>query len=128
LCIKSEDASQKEQPSSDAITSGIRDTRLSCLKAVLGGALLSKTPLFTTLFPNRSIDESFEAASNPMVNNQMSLLRIHLCYLQEKLCISGSGFDLGTQTLRIDLCVWMCRRWQPHRAMESALLCAPMKS
>jgi hypothetical protein len=94
LCIKSEDASQKEQPSSDAITSGIRDTRLSCLKAVLGGALLSKTPLFTTLSPNRSIDESFEAASNPMVNNQMSLLRIHWCYLQEKTLYSGVALIL----------------------------------
>jgi len=77
LCIKSEDASQKEQSSSDAITSCITDTRLSCLKSILGGALLGKTPVFTTLFPNRSIDESFEDVFNPMVNKKMRLLRIH---------------------------------------------------
>jgi hypothetical protein len=74
LCIKSEDASQKGQSSSDAITSCIRDTRLSCLKSILGGALLGKTPLFTTLFSNRLIDESFEDVFDPTVNNQMRLL------------------------------------------------------
>jgi len=26
-----------------------------------------------------------------------------------------SGFDVETQTLRIELCIWTCRRWQPHR-------------
>jgi hypothetical protein len=115
LCIKSEDASQKEQRSSDAITSCIRDTRLSSLTSILGGALLGKTPLFTTVFVNGSIDESFEAACNPMVNNHMRLLRIHWCYLRENSRV-GIGFDLGTQTLRIELCIWMCRRWHLHRS------------
>jgi hypothetical protein len=87
LCIKSKDAPQKEQSSSDAITSCIRDTRLSCLKSILDGALLGKTPLFTTLFPNRAIDESFEAAFNPMVNNQMRLLRIYWCYLRKNFVL-----------------------------------------
>jgi len=28
----------------------------------------------------------------------------------------ASGFDRGTLTLRIELCIWMCRHWQPHRS------------
>jgi hypothetical protein len=53
------------------------DTRLSCLKSILCGALLGKTPLFTTLFANRSIGETFENVLNPTVNKQVRLLRIH---------------------------------------------------
>jgi hypothetical protein len=87
LCIKSEDLAQKGQSSSDAITSRIRDTRLSCLKSILGGARLGKTPLFTTLFSNRSIDEGFEDVFNPMVNKRMRLLRIHVIISEENFAL-----------------------------------------
>jgi len=81
LCIESEDTSQEEQASSDAKTSGINDTRFSCLKSIPCGALLGKTPFFRTLFPNRAIDQSFE----DVFNNRMRLIRSHLCGLGENL-------------------------------------------
>jgi len=48
-------------------------------------AVLGKTPLVTTLFSNRSIDESFEDVFNPAVNKRMRLLRIHSYHLRGKL-------------------------------------------
>ena len=79
VCIESEDVSQKAQLSSGPKTPCIKDTRVSCLKSVLGGAPLGETPFFTTPLANGSIDESFENVSNLTVDNQIRHFRIHCC-------------------------------------------------
>jgi hypothetical protein len=128
LCIKSEDASQKKQSSGDAITSCIGDTRLSCLKSIFDGALLGKTPLFTTLFPNRSIDQSFQAACNSTLNNHMRLLRIHWCYVRKKLCTSEVALILEHRHFVSNSASGCAGIGNHITAMRSVTSCVPMES
>jgi hypothetical protein len=44
---------------------------------MLAVAPLGESPLFATLFVNRPIDESFEAAFDPISDEQMRFLPIH---------------------------------------------------
>jgi hypothetical protein len=52
------------QSSSNAITSGIGNARISRLELMLGGTMLGKSPLVSPSFANLPIDESLEAVPN----------------------------------------------------------------
>jgi hypothetical protein len=96
---------QQQQPSSDTKISSIENARVPRLELMFRIALFGKPPLFTELFANGPVDECSEAISNLISTEQMIIRSIH--------CL------VAPMNIRIELCMWMCRLWQPHHLDQS---------